>query len=96
MKQLITLLLLIGLCPMWAKAQSIEEIRQAILLEMDRGVTLLNGESGYMKNEMQLLLSVVSNPELVKLQRLVRMIDPECFMIVNRVNEVWGNNNEIK
>ena len=68
----------------------IEEIRQAILLEMDRGVTLLNGESGYMKNEMQLLLSVVSNPELVKLQRLVRMIDPECFMIVNRVNEVWG------
>ena len=30
MKQLITLLLLIGLCPMWAKAQSIEEIRQAM------------------------------------------------------------------
>ena len=30
MKQLITLLLLIGLCPMWAKAQSLEEIRQAM------------------------------------------------------------------
>ena len=30
MKQLITLLLLLSLCPMWAKAQSIEEIRQAM------------------------------------------------------------------
>ena len=30
MKQMITLLLLIGLCPMWAKAQSIEEIHRAM------------------------------------------------------------------
>ena len=30
MKQLITLLLLISLCPMWAKAQSIEEIHRAM------------------------------------------------------------------
>lgn len=67
-----------------------EEIRQAILMEMDRGVTLLNGESGYMKHDMQILLSVVSNRELVKVQKLVRMIDPDCFMIVNRVSEVWG------
>ena len=68
----------------------IEEIRQGILSELDRGVTLLNGESGYMKNDMQMILSVVSNHELVKLQKLVRMIDPDCFMIVNRVSEVWG------
>jgi len=68
----------------------IEGIRQGILSELDRGVTLLNGESGYMKHDMQIILSVVSNRELVKLQRLVRMIDPDCFMIVNRVSEVWG------
>lgn len=68
----------------------IEEIRQGILSELDRGVTLLNGETGYMKHDMQMILSVVSNYELVKVQKLVRMIDPECFMIVNRVSEVWG------
>ncbi len=68
----------------------IDEIRQAILLELDRGVTLLNAESGYMKAEMQVILSVVSNYELVKVQKLVRSIDPDCFMIVNRVSEVWG------
>lgn len=68
----------------------IEDIRQGILSELDRGVTLLNAESGYMKNEMQVILSVVSNYELVKVQKLVRAIDPDCFMIVNRVSEVWG------
>jgi len=68
----------------------IEDIRQGILSELDRGVTLLNAESGYMKNETQVILSVVSNYELVKVQKLVRAIDPDCFMIVNRVSEVWG------
>jgi len=67
-----------------------EEIRQAIIRELDRGVTLLNAESGYMKNDMQVVLSVVSNYELVKVQKIVRLIDPDCFMIVNRVSEVWG------
>lgn len=67
-----------------------EEIRQAIIQELDRGVTLLNAESGYMKNDMQVVLSVVSNYELVKVQKLIRVIDPDCFMIVNRVSEVWG------
>lgn len=71
-------------------SDKIEEIRQTILSDLDRGVTLLNAESGYMKNDMQVILSVVSNRELVKVQRVVRAIDPDCFMIVNRVSEVWG------
>lgn len=71
-------------------SEKIEDIRQGILSELDRGVTLLNAESGYMKNDMQVILSVVSNYELVKVQKLVRAIDPDCFMIVNRVSEVWG------
>lgn len=71
-------------------SNKIEDIRQVILSDLDRGVTLLNAESGYMKNDMQVILSVVSNRELVKVQRVVRAIDPECFMIVNRVSEVWG------
>jgi uncharacterized membrane-anchored protein YitT (DUF2179 family) len=27
---------------------------------------------------------------MVKIERLAREIDPGCFMIVNRVTEVWG------
>ena len=71
-------------------SQKTDEIRKGIIEELDRGVTLLNGESGYMQKDMQLILSVVSNRELVKMERLIRSIDPDCFMIVNRVSEVWG------
>lgn len=65
-------------------------IRDAILSQVDRGVTMLHGEGGYLHNSTEVLLSVVSNHEMPKIQRLARDIDPECFMIVTNVTEVWG------
>ena len=67
-----------------------DDIRQAILSRVDRGVTLLAGKGGYLQNETEIVLTVVSNHELPKIERLARDIDPECFMIVSRVTEVWG------
>lgn len=67
-----------------------EDIRDAILSKVDRGVTMLHGEGGYLHLDTQVILSVVSNHEMVKIERLARDIDPDCFMIVNRVVEVWG------
>ncbi len=67
-----------------------DDIRQAILSRVDRGVTLLSGKGGYLQNATEIVLSVVSNHELPKIERLARDIDPECFMIVSRVTEVWG------
>ena len=66
------------------------QIRQAILSQIDRGCTLLHGTSGYQGNEVNVILSVVSNHELPKIQRVARSIDPGCFVIVSRVSEVWG------
>ncbi len=65
-------------------------IRDGILSQVDRGVTLLHGEGGYLGNQTEVILSVVSNYELPKIQRLARSIDPDCFMIINQVSEVWG------
>ena len=67
-----------------------EEICQAILTRVDRGVTLLDGESGYKRDEMKIVLSVISNRELPRLEKVVHEIDPECFMIVTRISEVKG------
>lgn len=66
------------------------EISAAILSQVDRGVTLLYGEGGYLHAQTEIVMSVISNRELIKLERLVHEIDPECFMIVNRVSEVHG------
>lgn len=67
-----------------------DEIRKVILSQVDRGCTLLHGTSGYQGNEINVILSVVSNHELPKIERVARNIDPGCFVIVSRVSEVWG------
>lgn len=66
------------------------QIRDAILSKVDRGVTMLHGEGGYLRRDTEIILSVVSNHELPKIEQLARGIDPDCFMIVTRVTEVWG------
>ena len=69
---------------------SLDEIRTAILAEIDRGVTVLHGEGGYTGEPSEVLLSVISNRELPRLEKLVHSIDPACFLIVSRVTEVSG------
>lgn len=65
-------------------------IAQEILHSIDRGVTLLHGEGGYAHEPSQIILSIVSNRELPQVLSTVRRIDPESFVIVNQVSEVWG------
>ena len=71
-------------------SSQVEEIRQAILAQVDRGVTMLYGEGGYRQEQTQIVLSIVSNRELPQVEKLIRHIDPEAFMIVSRVTEVCG------
>ena len=65
-------------------------IREAILSRVDRGVTILHGEGGYLRQKKEVIMSIVSNHELVKIENLARSIDPDCFMIISHVTEVWG------
>ena len=67
-----------------------DEIRQAILQQIDRGVTVIDGEGGYLHNKTQIVLSIVSRRELPKAEKLIRSIDPESFMVISHVNEVRG------
>ena len=67
-----------------------DEIRQVILGKVDRGVTMLQGKGGYRQQDTEVILSVVSNYELPRLQQLARSIDPNCFVIISQVTEVWG------
>ena len=70
-------------------AQS-DAIRAAILEQIDRGVTVLHGEGGYTGEASEVLLSVISNREFPRLEKLAHTIDPACFLIVSRVTEVSG------
>ena len=67
-----------------------DAICKAIQAELDRGVTILHGEGGYRREPEQVLLSVVSNRQLPRLEKLAHTIDPTCFIIVSHVTEVSG------
>ena len=67
-----------------------DEIRQAILSDIDRGVTMLAARGGYSGKDTDVVLTVVSNREMARIERLVHSIDPMTFIIINRVNEVIG------
>ena len=77
-------------------SQKAQEIRGAILKQMDRGVTMLDARTGYLDQELQMIFSVISNRELPAVERLIHEIDPESFMVVSRVSEVSGRGFSMK
>lgn len=68
-----------------------KEIRKMILNKMNRGVTMLRAKSGFLSEDCYVLLTVISNRDLVKLRNEVQLIDPAAFMMVSVVSEVRGN-----
>ncbi len=67
-----------------------EEIAQAILFDMDRGVTGLDATGMYTGTAKNVLLCVVSKKEIVALKELIAARDPRAFVIVTDVREVLG------
>ncbi|WP_100487191.1 YitT family protein [Sporolactobacillus pectinivorans] len=65
-------------------------MRQAILDEIDRGVTRITSQGGYTGDNRPMLMTVVSQSELTHLKQLVRAIDPDSFFIITNATEVFG------
>ena len=67
-----------------------DDIRRIILRVLDRGCTVLHAQTGYTGTERDMLLTVVTNRELAKLNHLVLETDPQAFIVISSVNEVHG------
>lgn len=67
-----------------------EKIAQAILHQMDRGVTGLSATGMYSNTDRKMLFCVVSKKEIVKITEIAQRIDPRSFVIVSDVREVMG------
>ena len=61
-----------------------EELNRLIQERLDRGTTLVYTQTGYLRNDQPMILTVV------RLNQLVQEIDPHAFMIIGNVNEVRG------
>ncbi|GAA0368237.1 YitT family protein [Bacillus horti] len=67
-----------------------EKISQALLNDLDRGMTKLKATGGYTEDERPVLMCVVHQMEISKLKHLVKLHDPNAFVIVHNANEVLG------
>lgn len=67
-----------------------QEIAEAILKQLDRGVTGINATGMYSNKEKKMLFCVVSRKEIVKIIEISHKLDPKAFVIISDVREVMG------
>ena len=68
-----------------------QAITDAIIHDMDRGVTILHGEGAWSGAEKRVLLGAFKQRQIVALKRTVKEIDPTAFLIVCEAHEVLGD-----
>lgn len=67
-----------------------ESIKHALMHEIGRGVTVLEGYGGYTGDSRAVLLCVVARSEISFLKAIVGSADPQAFVIIGEVVEVLG------
>lgn len=60
------------------------------LLELDLGVTLLDGTGAYAHRPAQVILCAFSRSYIIPVKKLVQQIDPNAFVIVCDTHEILG------
>lgn len=68
----------------------VEPIREALLNQVDRGVTVWQAEGGYTREERRMIMCVVNQNEFSRTSQIIRLIDPEAFIVVTNASEVIG------
>ena len=66
------------------------EIADAITSQLDRGVTILDGQGWYSKKEMKVILSIVKKTQVQEVHKIVKQIDPQAFISQEAVMSVFG------
>ncbi|GIP39546.1 membrane protein [Paenibacillus sp. J31TS4] len=74
----------------WIISDRYEEIGQAILHRLGRGVTYLSGTGGYSGDNKTVVFCVVTRLEEAKLKSIVDDWDPNAFLAVGNIHDVKG------
>ncbi len=71
-----------------------DEINAAITEELGRGVTILDARGGFSNRTKKMVYVVVQNNEIVRLQELVKSVEPGAFVTFSEIHTVFGNYKE--
>lgn len=67
-----------------------EEVAEALLHRLGRGVTILHGAGGYSGEDREILYSVVTRLELGKLKEVILEEDPDAFVTIHQIHDIVG------
>ena len=73
-----------------------EKIKRALVLTLNKGITVYKGERGFMKesfemsNDVDIIFTIVTRLEVRKLRNIVHSIDPKAFIFTQTVREPQG------
>ena len=67
-----------------------EVLTDRICNEIHRGVTLLDSQGGYSKHSGKLVVVIVKRTETSKILKLIKDVDPDAFVSIGNVTEVYG------
>lgn len=67
-----------------------DEIADALMARLGRGVTILHGEGGYSREPKKVLYSVITRLEVAKLKAIIYEKDEHAFVTINEVHDVLG------
>lgn len=67
-----------------------EEMAQALMKELSRGVTAIPATGMYTKITHTMLLCVVSRRQVITLKRIMKKVDPDSFAVMSNVSQVLG------
>ncbi|MDR2076449.1 MAG: YitT family protein [Desulfovibrio sp.] len=66
------------------------DIAQSIMTHLGRGCTLLHGQGAFTRLDRKVLLTVVHNIQLKRLEEIVYQADPQSFVIIENTHLVLG------
>ena len=71
-------------------SRNYEEIRKALISDLNLGVTMSNIETGLLENEQKAVLCVIPSRKLFDTTEKIQSIDPEAFITITKIKEVRG------
>ena len=71
-------------------SEKYEEIRVALLEEQDVGMTFLEGETGYARRHLKVIITVMPHNKIDSVKRCVQRIDPMAFVLMDNIRYVGG------
>ena len=74
----------------WIVSNKHEEIGEAVLHRLGRGVTYLYGEGGFSGSDKKVLVCYISRLEESKLKTILDEIDPKAMLAISHVSELRG------